>query len=96
MSKRKVKSDSRFIELSVVHTVSKKDESFKKQIYARKWFEKDCITSVEEYVTAEDKVAKSRSIVFDKYSGRFYATWHAPEDIMKHLSPYSKNIGFKK
>lgn len=96
MSRRKVKSDSRFIELSIVHTVTKNDESFKKQIYARKWFEKDCITSVEEYITNEDTVAKSRSIVFDKYSARFYATWHSPEEIMKHLNPGNPYIGFKK
>lgn len=100
------------VRLEIVHSVYKnklvyekmpegelfpnKKEVLHKQLRVKKWFKKDGITSVEEYVTAKNTVAKSRSVVFDKYSGRFYATYHKMDDIMKHLmpQPYKNQIGF--
>lgn len=67
-----------------------------KQIHVRKWFVKDGITSVEEYVTKDDKISKIRSIVYDKYSGRFYATHHGADEVMRHLNPPAKDVGFQK
>lgn len=111
MSLRKVKSDQNRIELSVVHSVyetkNKKvktpqgievipEEKMTKQLHVRKWFVKEGITSVEEYVTADHRVSRNRSIVFDKYSGRFYATFHGADEVMKHLSPKGPEVGFKK
>jgi hypothetical protein len=47
-------------------------------------------------VTSKNTVSRNRSIVFDKYSGRFYATFHNAEEIMKSIeTPHYKNqIGF--
>lgn len=111
MGFRKVKSDGTRIELSVVHNIYEseivkvknpdkthdyeKREKLVKQLHVRKWFSKEGITSVEEYVTNDHRISKSRSIVFDKYTSRFYATWHNPSEIMEHLSPVSKSVGFK-
>ena len=99
MGKRKVKSDVHYIEISVVHTILKKPVEMgvvKKELHTKKWFVKEGITSVEEYVTHDNKIAKTRSLIFDKYSGRFYATHHSPEEILKHLNGESRKIGFVK
>ena len=97
--------------LSIVHSVTKQTTVYQKlsggeeypeqkevlvkQLHVRKWFRKDGITSVEEYVTSKNRVARSRSIVFDKYSGRFYATYHSPDDIMQNILQSSNPIGFR-
>jgi hypothetical protein len=106
----KMTSDS--IQLEIVHSVYKdkveyerlpegelfptKKEVLQKQIRVKKWFKKEAITSVEEYVTSKNKIAKSRCIVFDKYSARFYATYHNSEDVMRCIEPqsYKNQIGF--
>jgi hypothetical protein len=100
------------IRLEVVHSVYKntveyeqlpegelfpvKKETLQKQIRVKKWFKKEAITSVEEYVTIKNTIAKKRSIVFDKYSGKFYATFHNPEEVIKSIEPqsYKNQIGF--
>ena len=100
------------LRLDVVHSVYKnkvvyekmpegelfpsKKEVLHKQIRVKKWFKKEAIVSVEEYVTVNNKIAKSRSIVFDKYSGRFYATFHRMDDVVNNLAhqPYKNQIGF--
>ena len=99
------------IALNVVHSVYKtktiyqkmdggdlypeKKEVLIKQIKVKKWFKKDSISSVEEYVTSKNKVSKNRSVVFDKFSGRFYATFHSPQEILQAMShPYTHPIGF--
>jgi hypothetical protein len=100
------------IRLDIVHSVYKnkivyekmpegdlfpnKKETLHKQIRVKKWFKKDAIVSVEEYVTVNNKISKHRSIVFDKYSGRFYATYHNIDDVIKNLThqPYKNQIGF--
>jgi hypothetical protein len=106
----RITSDS--IQLEVVHSVYKerveyerlpegesypvKKEVLQKQIRVKKWFKKEAITSVEEYVTVKNTIAKNRSIVFDKYSGKFYATFHHPEEVIKNIEPqsYKNQIGF--
>jgi hypothetical protein len=100
------------IQLEIVHSVYKnkvvyekleggevypeKKEVLVKQIKVKKWFKKEAIVSVEEYVTTKNKVAKTRSIVFDKYSSRFYATYHNADEVMKNISNRTRNtqIGF--
>lgn len=71
-------------------------EKLVKQIRVKKWFKKEGITSVEEYVTIKNHVSKKRSIVFDKYSGKFYATFHHPDEILSSIEiPTHKSpIGF--
>lgn len=73
-----------------------KKEVFQKQIRVRKWFKKEAIISVEEHVTVKNTIAKNRSVVFDKYSARFYVTYHKPEDILNHIDvqSYKNPIGF--
>lgn len=73
-----------------------KKEILHKQLRVKKWFRKEAISSVEEYVTSKNTVSKTRSVVFDKYSGRFYATYHSVEEVIKHLAPqpYKNQIGF--
>lgn len=56
-----------------------------KEIGVRRWFRKESITLVEEYVTSKFKVSKSRSVIFDKYSARFYNTFHSYNDVKSHL-----------
>ena len=100
------------IQLEIVHSVYKnkvvyeklaggevypeKKEVLVKQIKVKKWFKKEAIVSVEEYVTTKNKVAKTRSIVFDKYSSRFYATYHNADEVMRNINNRSRNtqIGF--
>ena len=100
------------IQLDIVHSVYKhkivyeklaggesypeRKEILVKQIKVKKWFKKEAIVSVEEYVTTKNKVAKTRSIVFDKYSSKFYATYHNAEDVMRNISSRTRNtqIGF--
>lgn len=67
-----------------------------KQIRVRKWLRKDGITSIEEYVTTKNTIAKNRCIVYDKYSGKFYAVSHSVEEVMYHLEghPMKNQIGF--
>jgi hypothetical protein len=71
-----------------------KTEVLQKQMRVKKWFKKECITSVEEYVTSKNTIAKNRSIVFDKYSSRFYVTYHKPEEVLSSIGPYKNQIGF--
>lgn len=107
-----IRTTSDSVQLEVVHSVYKfkveyeqmpegdlfpnRKEVLHKQIRVKKWFKKEAITSVEEYVTVKNTIAKSRSIVFDKYSGKFYATFHNPEEVIKCIEPqsYKNQIGF--
>lgn len=99
------------IQLNVVHSVYKdkivnttlpggenypeKKSVLVKQMRVKKWFRKDAITSVEEVVTTKNTVAKKRSIIFDKYSGRFYEVYHTPGEILDQINPRSVNpIGY--
>lgn len=100
------------VRLDIVHSVYKntvkyeqlpegemfpvKKETLHKQIRVKKWFKKEAITSVEEYVTSRNRIAKSRSVVFDKYSQKFYATFHNAEEVIRSIEPqsYQNKIGF--
>ena len=113
MGTKFIRSTNDDICLNIVHSVYKKKtvytnigggdsfaekkEVLVKQIIVKKWFKKEAITSVEEYVTSKNKVAKSRSIIFDKYSSRFYATFHNVDEIMNNINnrTYKNQIGFK-
>ncbi len=114
--KRKILSDEQSIQLVLINPIYQtktfkiKDkagnigyiekEVFIKELPVKKWMRKSNITSVEQYITTSNKIAKSRSIIFDQSCGRFYSTLHTPEDIWKNivgentLTQKSK-IGFK-
>jgi hypothetical protein len=107
-----VVSNNDSVMLEVVHSVYKKKVKYEvmpegdlfpqekevlhKQIRVKKWFKKEAISSVEEYVTSKNTIAKNRCIVFDKYSGRFYATFHQLHEVVNKLEPqpYKNQIGF--
>lgn len=81
-------SEDTFIEKSIII----------KELRVKKWFKKDAITSIEDYVTSKNTISKLRSIVFDKYSGRFYPVFHPPEDIMIFTAipnQFQQQIGFQ-
>lgn len=101
------------IELNVVHSIYKtktiyqkmeggelfpeRKEVLVKQIKVKKWFRKECISSVEEYVNSKNQISKKRSVVYDKFSGRYYATFHSPHEVMQAIStnPMNNPIGFR-
>lgn len=101
------------IQLEVVHSIYKtktiyqkmeggdlypeRKEVLVKQIKVKKWFKKECISSIEEYVNSKNQISKKRSVVFDKFSGRFYATYHSPQEILQAISsnPMNNTIGFR-
>lgn len=107
-----IKHNGESIQLEIVHSVYKskmeyekladgelypnRKEVLDKQIRVRKWFKKEAITSVEEYVTTKNTIAKNRCIVYDKYSGKFYAAFHHPDDVMSEIEPkpIENKIGF--
>jgi hypothetical protein len=107
-----IQSHGDSVRLEVVHSVYKTKVHYEKmeggdlfpaqkdilvkQIKVKKWFKKEAITSVEEYVTVKNTIAKNRSIVFDKYSGKFYATFHGAQEVINTIEPqsYKNQIGF--
>ena len=97
------------IELVIAHPVYKTETVYEKhgddefpeekevlvkEIKVRKWFHVESITSIEEYVTKNNRVSKKRSIIFDKYSSRFYVTWHPTDEIMSLVNKPKQPIGF--
>lgn len=68
-----------------------------KELQIKKWIRKDAITSVENYVTAKNTISKTRAVIFDKYSNRFYVAAHNIDNIHEAISPQTKvvSIGFK-
>ena len=113
MARKKILILKDNIRLSVVHHVYKnktfytkmpdgelipeRRDILRKEMTLQKWFKMDGLTSVEEYMTQTNKVAKSRSIIFDKYSQRAYITFHSPEEIVSTMyTDIKQTIGFKK
>lgn len=70
------------------------DEVYVKEIYVRKWFIKDSITAVEQYINRSNKAAKTRCIVFDKYTGRNYPVAHSMDDVTELFNVKRKKIGY--
>ncbi len=57
-----------------------------KELHTKKWIRKDAITSVEDYVTSKSVISKTRSVIFDKYSGKYFATAHSTDNIIEVLT----------
>lgn len=83
---KKVKTDTEVVEKSV----------FVKELRIKKWFKKDSITSVQEYVTGKNTISKTRCVVFDKYSAQMYAVEHTSDQIIHLTSGLHNQIGFNK
>lgn len=98
------------IELTIVHDVFKTKtiytklpggeeypetkQVFVKQMLVKKWFQIEAIVSIEQYVTKRHSIGKSRSIVFDKFSGRSYVVLHSPQHILDMITKPKNPIGF--
>lgn len=100
------------IELSIVHPIYKTKTVYQKmqsgeiypeekqvlvkQIAVKKWINKNAIGSIEEKVTAKNTIAKERSIIFDRFSQRYYETFHNPQHLIQTLNttPMKNQIGF--
>ena len=67
---------------------------FDKNISVRKWMNKDAITSVDEYINDNNTISKTKSIIYDKYSAKFFITNHSVDDVMDNISRSVKKIGF--
>ena len=76
--------------------VKEQKDKLQKETRVIKWVDRDAIISVEEYITRKGDIAKKRSIVYDKYTNRFYATWHTVNEILEVLEDRKEHtVGFK-
>lgn len=97
------------IELVIVHPIYKTKTVYEKhgedefpeekqvlvrEITIKKWLHVEAITSVEECVGKNNRVLKTRSIVFDKFSGRTYVTLHSISELLQKLDKPKQPIGF--
>ena len=97
------------IELLIVHPIYKtstvytrhgedefpeEEQVLVKEIKLRKWFHREAITSIEEYVGKNNKVLKTRSMIFDRFSSRFYVTWHSIDEILLLIEKPKQPIGY--
>jgi hypothetical protein len=111
-----IKTTEEDIQLSVIHNITKtvrekisdpdgreqfiQKEKLVKELPIRKWFRKEGLTSVEQYVTKKNTIARNRSWVYDRYSNRYYPTFHSPDEVFDHLSKrnqrqFENQIGFR-
>jgi hypothetical protein len=106
-----IRVDQDDIALLLVHSIYKtklinrktadgKKEVLEKQILVKelrvnRWFRKDGIIGVQEYVTSKNTIAKKRCLVYDKYSNQYYLVNHSVEQVRKAIKYIPKNqIGF--
>ena len=66
-----------------------------KELKVKKWFLKEAIVSIEQYVTKRHSIGKSRSVIFDKFSGRSYTVLHTPQHILHMITQPLNPIGFR-
>jgi hypothetical protein len=108
-----IRTTAQSLELEVVHPIFRTETQYQRmpegdefpeqvqvldrELRIRKWFRKDGITSVEQAVSDKHKIYKTRCVVFDRYSGRFYQAYHSIDDVMATLEgapPKTNQIGF--
>ena len=65
-----------------------------KEFNSRKFLRRDGITSVEDYVSSTRKIAKSRCIIYDKYSNQHLAVNHSVDEVRDWLFPNKNKIGY--
>lgn len=67
-----------------------------KELRLKKWIQKKYVTSVDEYLTTKNTIAKNRAIIYDSNANKFFAVNHPMKDIVNRLNPVAHNkIGFK-
>jgi len=67
---------------------------FVKEVRVKRWFCKDSITAVEEYIGRNNKPAKNRCIIYDKYTGKDFPVAHSMEQIIEMFDIKMKKIGY--
>jgi hypothetical protein len=66
-------------------TIKEQKSKLKKEIRVVRWINMDAITSIEQYITTKNTIAVRRSVIFDKDTGKYYATWHTVDSILTAL-----------
>lgn len=91
------KKTTSYIKTTNGELIKGQKEKFHKETQVLKWIDLDAIVSIEEYITKKGEVAKSRSIIFDKYSNKFYATWHSVHEIIEAIEDRKDDaVGFRR
>ena len=75
--------------------IKKETSILVKEIRTTKWLKKEGITSVDNYLTSKNTIASTRSLIFDKFTNKFYAVGHSQSDIISNIEPKQPNkIGY--
>lgn len=69
---------------------------FDKNVYLKKWIKKDAITSIEEYISEKGVISKNKSIIYDKFSNRFFQATHGVDEMLTALRGTTFSVGFNK
>ena len=93
----RINATSERIQLDLIHSVykNKTDKSGEqvevlvKEFKVKRWFNKTSLSGPEEYVTKKNTIAKDRSIVFDRDTGRFYSVWHSSQEVLEAIEDNS-------
>jgi hypothetical protein len=67
---------------------------FVKEVRVKRWFLKDSITAVEEYYGSNNKPAKRRCIIYDRYTGKDFPVAHSMSDIIELFNVKSNKVGY--
>lgn len=56
----------------------------------------DGITKVDQYITSKNTISKTRSLIYDRYTNKYYTVDHPKDKILAALKTKPTNkIGFK-
>jgi hypothetical protein len=106
-----IRTEQDDVELMLIHPVYKTKtfhrttndgtlEKYDKQVIIRelcvhRWFKREAIIGVQEYITSKNTIAKNRCLVLDKYSNQFFAVFHSVQEVRDAIKIKPKNkIGF--
>ena len=91
--------DNDFIELTLIHPVYKPDTDGEvlKELRVRRLFQREDVTSIQEYVTPKNTIAKNRCLIFDKNTSQFYGVFHSMEEVReaKKSKPVKNQVGYQ-
>ncbi len=75
----------RFVRDDLKRIIKEEKQKFVKDLLIPHHFLKEGITSYGKTITSKNELAKKRSIVYDKYSARYYTVAHTTEEIHEAL-----------
>lgn len=103
----KIKTEGNYIQVKIINQLVKTklvknsdpaeyEEVIFKELFTKKWFRRDGITTIEEYITTKKTIAKTRSTIFDTFTGRLYVVNHTIEEVEEAviLKPITNKIGY--